>query len=124
MSISVTRLSAAVGAEVAVDLTRLLKEETAQQISAALAQHCVLLFRNADIPPEQHIAFSKHFGPLERHLLAEFSLPGHPEIFVVSNVKEGGKLKGAVYAGQFWHSDLSYIEKPSLGSLLLCHEMP
>ena len=124
MGISVARLSAAVGAEVAVDLTRPLKQETVEQINTALAEHCVLLFRNADISPQQHIAFSKHFGPLEAHLLVEFSLPEHPEIFVVSNVKEGGKLKGAVYAGQFWHSDLSYMSKPSLGSLLLCHEMP
>ena len=124
MGINVTQLSAAVGAEVAVDLTRPLRQETAEQINTALAEHCVLLFRNADISPEQHIAFSKHFGLLEAHLLAEFSLPEHPEIFVVSNVKEGGKLKGAVYAGQFWHSDLSYMKKPSLGSLLLCHEMP
>jgi taurine dioxygenase len=124
MGIGVTRLSAAVGAEVAVDVTRPLKQETVEQINTALAEHCVLLFRNAEITPEQHIAFSRNFGPLEAHLLAEFSLPEHPEIFVVSNVKEGGKLKGAVYAGQFWHSDLSYMKKPSLGSLLLCHEMP
>jgi taurine dioxygenase len=74
--------------------------------------------------PQQHIAFSRHFGPLEAHVVGEFNLPGHPEIFVVSNVKEDGKLKGAVYAGQYWHSDLSYMQKPSLGSLLLCREMP
>ena len=84
----------------------------------------MLLFRGANITPGQHIAFSRHFGPLEAHVIGDFGLPGHPEIFVVSNVKEDGKLKGAVYAGQYWHSDLSYMQKPSLGSLLLCHEMP
>jgi taurine dioxygenase len=125
MGISVTRLSSALGAEVAgVDFTRPLEAETVGRLERALAEHCVLLFRDADITPEQHIAFSRHFGALEAHLLAEFSLPRHPEIFVVSNVKEGGKLKGAVYAGQYWHSDLSYMKHPSLGSLLLCHEMP
>jgi taurine dioxygenase len=107
-----------------VDFTRPLDAETVDKLNLALAEHCVLLVRDADITSEQHIAFSRHFGPLEAHLLAEFSLPDHPEIFVVSNVKEGGRLKGAVYAGQFWHSDLSYMKKPSLGSLLLCHEMP
>jgi len=125
MVISVTRLSSAIGAEVAgVDFTRPLSAEKSGQLARALAEHGVLLFRNADITPEQHIAFSRHFGSLESHVLTDFLLPGHPEIFVVSNVKEGGKLKGSVYAGQFWHSDLSYIEKPSLGSLLLCREMP
>ena len=125
MGISVTRLSSAIGAEVtAVDFTRPLEADAIDQLTCALAEHCALLIRNVDITPEQHVAFSRQFGPLESHVLAEFSLPGRPEIFVVSNVKEGGKLKGAVYAGQFWHSDISYSEKPSLGSLLLCHEMP
>lgn len=125
MQVSVARLSSAIGAEVTgVEFTRPLEAETIDLLARALAEHCVLLIRKADITPEQHIAFSRQFGPLEGHVLAEFSLPGHPEIFVVSNVKEGGKLKGAVYAGQFWHSDISYMEKPSLGSLLLCREMP
>ena len=125
MGISIRRLSSAIVAEVAgVNFKRPQEAGTVDRLQRALAEHCVLLFRDADITPEQHIAFSRQFGPLEAHLLAEFSLPGHPEIFVVSNVKDGGKLKGAVYAGQFWHSDLSYMKKPSLGSLLLCHEMP
>ncbi|MFZ0848105.1 MAG: TauD/TfdA family dioxygenase [Hyphomicrobiaceae bacterium] len=125
MGMSIRRLSPAIGAEVTnVDITRPLDDETVDSLKLALAEHCVLLIRNADITPERHLAFSRYFGSLERHLLAEFSLAGHPEIFIVSNVKEHGKLKGAVYAGQFWHSDLSYMNNPSLGSLLLCHEMP
>jgi taurine dioxygenase len=125
MGIGITRLSSAIGAEItSLDFTRPLDAATVDRLTRALAERCVLLIRHADITPEQQIAFSRHFGPLESHLLADFSLPGHPEIFVVSNVKEGGKLKGAIHAGQFWHSDLSYKEKPSLGSLLLCREMP
>jgi taurine dioxygenase len=125
MGISITRLASAIGAEVAgLDFARPIEPELVDKLARALAEHCVLLIRNADITPEQHIAFSRHFGALENHVLADFALPNHQEILVVSNVKEGGKLKGAIYAGQFWHSDLSYKEKPSLGSLLLCREMP
>ncbi len=125
MGIAVRRLSAACGAEVVgVDFTRAPDAASVQQIQRALGENCVLVFRGADITPAQHIVFSRLFGPLEAHVIGDFGLPGHPEIFVVSNVKEDGKLKGAVYAGQYWHSDLSYMQKPSLGSLLLCHEMP
>src|SRR5262245_11145347 len=125
MSISIRPLSAACGAEVTgLDVARVPDEQTVGALHRALAQHCILLFRDCDISPEQHIEFSRHFGPLERHVIGEFTLPSHPEIFVVSNVMEQGKPKGAVYAGQYWHSDLSYMEKPSLGSLLRCLEMP
>jgi len=125
MSINVRRLSAVTGAEITgVDLSRSLDAASIDLLHRALAQHCVLLFRDVKVTPAQHVAFSKQFGPLEAHVLGEFALPEQPEIFVVSNVKENGKLKGAVYAGQYWHSDLSYMKEPSLGSLLLCHEMP
>src|SRR5688572_22166983 len=125
MAITVQRLSAAAGAEIAgVDFAQPLPDADVSRIGQALAENCVLLFRGAHITPAQHIAFSRQFGTLEAHVVADFGLPDHPEIFVVSNVREDGKAKGAVYAGQYWHSDPSYLKLPSLGSLLLCHEMP
>ena len=44
--------------------------------------------------PEQHIAFTRRLGPLHIMEPLEFNLPGYPEIFVVSNVEEGGKAVG------------------------------
>jgi taurine dioxygenase len=123
--LSIRPLSRACGAEVSgLELTRPLASDLVQELHRALGEHGILLFRGAQLTPEQHIAFSRHFGALATHVVGEFNLPGHPEIFIVSNVKEDGKLKGAVYAGQYWHSDLSYMPKPSLGSLLLCREIP
>jgi taurine dioxygenase len=125
LPLSIQPLSAALGAEVAgIDLKRPLDAATVQALHRALAENGILLFRGAKLSPGEHIAFSRQFGPLESHVVGDFNLPGHPEVFVVSNVKEDGRLKGAVYAGQYWHSDLSYMAKPSMGSLLLCHEMP
>lgn len=125
MSVSIRRLAAACGAQVTgIDVRQPLPDSPVAQIQHALGEHGVLLFRDCDIDPQQHIAFSRHFGPLEAHVIGDFALPGHPEVFVVSNVLEGNRPKGAVYAGQYWHSDLSYMKKPSLGSLLLCREMP
>ena len=125
MSLSIRRLSTAAGAEISgIDLKRPLGADVVQEVKQALGTYGILLFRDADIDPAEHVAFSRQFGPLESHVVGDFNLPDYPEVFVVSNVKEDGKLKGAVYAGQYWHSDLSYMRKPSLGSLLLCHEMP
>ena len=57
-------------------------------------------------------------------MLHQFALAGHPEVLVVSNIVENGKPIGLGDAGHFWHSDLSYKEKPSLGSLLHAQELP
>ena len=84
----------------------------------------MLVFRDQRITPEQQIAFSRRFGPLQIHVLHQFALAGHPEVLVVSNIVENGKPIGLGDAGHFWHSDLSYKEKPSLGSLLHAQELP
>jgi taurine dioxygenase len=85
----------------------------------------VLVFRDQEkLTPEQQIAFSRRFGPLEIHVQHHFHLAGHPEILIVSNVIEDGKPLGLVDAGKYWHSDLSYMALPSLGSLLHSKEWP
>ncbi len=76
------------------------------------------------LPPEQQIAFSRRFGVLQIHVLKQFLLAGHPEILIVSNIIENGQSIGLGDAGKFWHSDLSYKELPSLGSMLHAQELP
>jgi taurine dioxygenase len=83
-----------------------------------------LVFRDQRITPAQQIAFSRRFGPLQIHVLHQFLLANHPEILIVSNIVEDGQPIGLGDAGHYWHSDLSYKEKPSLGSMLLAQELP
>lgn len=120
------RLGAALGAEIAdLDLSRPVNDETFAAVRRAfLESDGLLVFRNQRITPEQHIAFSKRFGPLMIHVLDKFLLPGHPEILRVSNVIENGEPIGLGDAGRIWHSDLSYTAEPSLGSLLYALEIP
>jgi taurine dioxygenase len=74
--------------------------------------------------PAHHVAFSKRFGELIVHVLADFQLPGHPEILVISNKREGEKAIGVADAGRHWHSDQSYEPVPAMGSLLHAQELP
>lgn len=125
MSYMVERLTPAFGARVTgVDLAKPMSNSLFSDIFDTFNKFSVVVFPNQDITPEQHIAFSQRFGELEVHVLKENLLDGHPEIFVVSNVVEDGKPKGRANAGWFWHSDLSYQTKPSLGSLLYAKEVP
>ncbi|MCT9073553.1 TauD/TfdA dioxygenase family protein [Cupriavidus gilardii] len=116
---------APLGAEVVgLDLSQPLSDADFARIHRAHLDHHVLVFRDQRITPDQQIAFSRRFGPLQIHVLHQFQLPGHPEILIVSNVLKDGKPIGLGDAGHFWHSDLSYKEKPSLGSLLHAQELP
>jgi Taurine catabolism dioxygenase TauD, TfdA family len=108
-----------VGAEVLrLDLSKPLDEAAYEKVSAALDSFSVVCFRDQDLTPEQHIAFSCRFGPLQVNVRSEFNKPGYPEIYIVSNMLVDGKPIGSQDAGRYWHSDLCYLQRPSRASLL------
>ena len=121
----IRRFDAPLGAEVVgLDLARPLSDADFARVHRAHLAHHVLVFREQHITPAQQVAFSARFGTLQRHVLHQFGLPGHPEVLVVSNIIEDGRPIGLGDAGVFWHSDLSYKHRPSLGSLLHAQELP
>ncbi len=124
-AVQICLLDAPLGAEViGLDLREPVTPELFQRLHRAHLDHHVLVFRDQRITPEQQIEFSRRFGPLQIHVLHQFGLAGHPEVLVVSNIKENGQPIGLGDAGHYWHSDLSYKEKPSLGSFLHAQELP
>jgi len=117
--------AAPVGAEIiGLDISKPINEEDFTRIHRAHLDHHVLVFRDQQITPQAHIDFSRRFGPLEIHVLHQFQLKNHPEILIVSNIKENGEPIGLGDAGVYWHSDISYKPHPSLGSLLHAQELP
>jgi len=125
MTITVKPTGAVVGAEIkGVDLSNDLNERDFAQINAAFAEYAVVFFRDQNITAEQHIRFSRRFGDLEIHMLGDKLLPGYPEIIVISNIVENGRLIGVADAGSNWHTDLSYMPKPSRCSVMHALEIP
>lgn len=109
---------------IGLDLHQPLDEADFRRIHRAHLDHHVLVFRDQRITPQQQIDFSRRFGPLQIHVLHQFQLAGDPEVLIVSNIVENGQPIGLGDAGHYWHSDLSYVERPSLGSMLLAQELP
>lgn len=116
---------APLGAEViGLDLSLPLGTADIARLHRAHLDYHVLVFRDQHITPAQQVDFSRHFGALQIHVLRNFQLPGQPEVLVISNIQQDGKPVGLGDAGHFWHSDLSYKETPSLGSMLHAQELP
>tara|TARA_Y100001936_G_scaffold236639_1_gene266277 strand:- start:117 stop:965 length:849 start_codon:yes stop_codon:yes gene_type:complete len=125
VNLAVNPLSDALGAEIiGVDLSRPLDQETFSKLHQAHLDYQVVVFRDQALTPQQQIDFSKRFGPLDHHPADDATLPGYPDILVISTKRENGEYIGIPDAGPMWHSDLAYMEKPSLGSLLYAVELP
>jgi taurine dioxygenase len=127
MSITARRLSHGIGAEIlGADLTRPLSDDDIAQIRSAWIENGILLVRDQQLTPEQHIAFSARFGKLDDHsALYRYRHPDHAEIFIVSTKPNAdGSPSDTRETGVNWHSDMSYTLRPAMGSLLYCREIP
>lgn len=124
MHFNLRPLSRALGAEVqGVDLRKPLDPATADALRKAWAENLILLFRGQELSHEQHIAFSRTFGDLDRHeAIPTFRHPEHPEILPVTNTEQSTGKRLSV--GRQWHSDLSTTLRPAKGSMLRCSIAP
>ena len=125
MAIPVTKCDAALGAEIGFDLSGPIDDATFRELEAIFHDNIVVFFRDQSLSNERHIEFSRRFGELEVHIVKKYLLLGHPEILLVSNIKnEAGEHIGLADAGFTWHSDVSYRKNPSRCSLLYAKEVP
>jgi taurine dioxygenase len=93
-------------------------------IKYELATHGVLVFREQDLSPDAYIRLSKQFGEIEPSTREQFWHPTHPEIYVISNVVENGRLIGNPNDGFAWHTDQYYFERPTAYTFLYAIETP
>ena len=118
-TISAQRIAGALGAEVAgVDLSRPLSDEVIGEIRQALLDHQVIFFHDQHLTPEQHLAFGRRFGELQIH---DFVEPAEEDQHILEVRKEPYETRNF---GGGWHTDVSYLERPSLGSVLYAREVP
>ena len=112
-TIEVKPLAGNFAAEVAgVDLSQPVDDRAATEIHRAFLDHSVLVFRGQAIGPDDLKTFGCRFGALIVHPFLP-SLEDHPEIIVVDK-----KEDETVNVGNGWHSDMSFLGEPPLGSAL------
>lgn len=91
----------------------------------AFAAEGLLIFRGIDLAPARHIALGRCFGRINVPAGdGSDAVPGHREIFIVSNIKRDGRPLGAYNEEAVWHCDHAYRRIPSLASLFLARQVP
>ena len=112
-------ISGALGAEIfGVDLAAGVNDETFDRIRGAFLDHRVIVVRDQNLTPEQHLAAARRFGKIN---VNRFFTPvdGHPE---VAEVRKEPDQKRNI--GSKWHTDHSYDDVPALGSMIYALEVP
>ncbi|MBM3648322.1 MAG: TauD/TfdA family dioxygenase [Alphaproteobacteria bacterium] len=121
MQLSANRV---IGAEITRLDVHALDDDAFASLDQALLRHQMLAIREQRLTPDQFIAFARRFGPIDLHVLDRYWMPGHPEIYVISNIVEGGRPLGNPREGFGWHTDLNYFANPTAVTLLYAIEVP
>ena len=118
--IAVTPYAGALGAVISgVDLTAPLDDATVAEVRRAFLEYSVIFFEDQPLSDAQLIRFGQYFGTLA-------AIPPHrrlpdadPHVLMVEK-----KPEDRLNFGSEWHSDTSYLEQPTLGSILLAKRVP
>lgn len=112
------------GAEILdVDL-KTADNETLEAVVDTFNKRGAILLRGQEMEPDDLMSFISRFGQPEGHTQKQFTLPGYPEIFILSNREVDGKPIGAHNDGVGWHTDYSYKEEPVKCTMLYAKEVP
>jgi len=118
-TISVNKMTGAMGAIISgVDLSEDISDQQFEEIRTALFTFGAIGFRDQDLSFDAHSRFAKKFGTLEIHPIVN-GMDQHPEIIKMH--KPAGTNASF---GVGWHTDNSFFEKPSLGSILFAEVIP
>ncbi len=102
-----------------IDLAESLDDETVEALTSALAEHCVLFFRDQEMSPAQQKDLGQRFGELHLHPAWPRLVEGHPEVMEIY-----ADENSRIIAGEDWHSDVSCDREPPLGTILYMLEVP
>jgi taurine dioxygenase len=122
-SFTITPLTGHTGAEVTgIDFTQSIDAGTGTTLNKAFAEHHVLVMRDQHFDPEQFKAAAQVFGELQIHDKKEQHVPGHPDVYYVSNdIIVNGKR---MIPGETFHTDHSNHPRPPKATTLFAVELP
>lgn len=119
-TIEIRPVAGSLGAEVSgLDLSSDLTNAQFDEIHQAFLDHHVIFFRDQQkLTPTGQKRFARRFGTLNVHPYVD-GMADHPELLEI--IKEP---EDTLNFGGGWHSDMSFLEEPALGSILFGVEVP
>jgi taurine dioxygenase len=123
---AVEPLSHALGAEIrGVDLRDPISAPLKQQFLDTWHRHLVILLRDQTLDEDAQVRFAETFGAPAKITSGRAFSVKHPSVMLISNIREDGKLVGALPDGEMhFHTDQCHQETPAKATLLYAIEIP
>lgn len=131
MSITVCPVTPGFVAEVGDVTLSALAEADLVEIKDAFWKYAVLIFPDQRLTGDQHLAFARHFGPIETDRVLDPAVTPQRlanDFADISNLAPNGRIwaedsRQRMYkaGNKLWHTDSSFKRRPGLCSLLYAH---
>ena len=119
MTLTATPIADVLGAEIdGIDLSVPIDAPVVAEIRRAFLERHVIFFRDQKLTPDALIAFGRLFGELDTHPFVE-GMDTHPEVIEIVTEPDD-----RINFGGGWHTDVTFLEKPDLGSILYAVDVP
>jgi alpha-ketoglutarate-dependent 2,4-dichlorophenoxyacetate dioxygenase len=140
MTLTFEPLHRAFGARASgLDLRQPLTPEQVRSVEAGMDTYGLLLFRGQSLSPDEQMAFTRHFGPLDLGFRRVKNTPGmvqphrfaYDELADISNLDADGRVAARAsrkivsnIANQLWHADSSFQRPRARYSMLHAVQLP
>lgn len=127
MPVNTRALNPYFGAEVSgLDLSNGVDDQTFSAIWDAFNEYGLFLIRGQGLSVDHQVALGRRFGEVQIHVMNQYLVNGHPEIYYLSNLDENGKPNGKHpdRGTMHWHTDGSWRDQPGQATIMVSEVLP
>jgi taurine dioxygenase len=118
LGLDIQPLGGRIGAEICgIDLQEVLGDGAIAAIRQALLQYKVIFFRHQTLNDHSQVAFARRFGDIAGAHPTVAPPADHPAVLDIDYGRSPSRTN-------FWHTDVTFVDRPPLGSVLRILELP
>ena len=127
MSIEMHSLNPYFGAEITgLDVSNGIDDDSFSTIWDGFNEFGLIAIRGQDLSVENQVKLGRRFGDVQIHVMNQYLINGHPEVYYLSNLDEHGKPNGKHpdRGTMFWHTDGSWRDRPGQATIMVAETLP
>jgi taurine dioxygenase len=95
MSIQLQPLTPSFGASISgIDISNGIDDTTFKEILKIFNQYGLIVIRGQNLSVENQVKFGRRFGVVQIHVMNQYHVNGHPEVYYLSNLDDEGNPNG------------------------------
>lgn len=127
MAVEITALNPYFGAEISgLDLSQGVSDNAFDVIWKTFNEYGFFLIRGQGLSLDDQVAMGRRFGEVQIHVMNQYQVEGHREIYYLSNLDENGNPNGKHpdRGTMHWHTDGSWRDRPGLATIMVSEMLP